>query len=112
MSTSLSTLVDNLSNKINENGKFKNCDCCLDNIKIRKSGELIFECFNCKRRYLKRIDDMQLKKLKRNFRNTYNFCNEEINKFMILLRKGLHPYEYMDDWNRFNEEKLPNKSDF
>ena len=65
MSTSLSTLVDNLSNKITENGKCKNCDCCLDYIKIRKSGELIFECFNCKRRYLKKIDDLELKKIKK-----------------------------------------------
>ena len=31
---------------------------------------------------------------------------------MLLLRKGAYPYEYMDDWDRFNEEKLPNKSDF
>ena len=31
---------------------------------------------------------------------------------MLLLRKGIYPYEYMNDWNRFNEEKLPNKSDF
>ena len=75
MSTSLSTLVDNLSNKIIENGKWKNCDCCLDYIKIRKSGELVIECFNCKRIYLKKIDDETLKKFKKNFRNTYNFCN-------------------------------------
>ena len=31
---------------------------------------------------------------------------------MLLLRKGVYPYEYMDDWDRFNEAKLPNKSDF
>ena len=31
---------------------------------------------------------------------------------MLLLRKGTYPYEYMDDWDRFDEEKLPNKSDF
>ena len=31
---------------------------------------------------------------------------------MLLLRKGVYPYEYMDDCDRFNEEKLPNKSDF
>ena len=31
---------------------------------------------------------------------------------MLLLRKGVYPYEYMDDWDRFDEEKLPNKSDF
>ena len=50
----MSTSVDNLSNKKMENGKCKNCDRCLDYIKIRKSGELIFECLNCKRRYLKK----------------------------------------------------------
>ena len=27
---------------------------------------------------------------------------------MLLLRKGVYPYEYMDDWDKFNEEKLPN----
>ena len=31
---------------------------------------------------------------------------------MLLLRKGIYPYEYMDDWNRLNEENLPDKSDF
>ena len=31
---------------------------------------------------------------------------------MLLLRKGVYPYEYMNDWDRFNEEKLPSKSDF
>ena len=31
---------------------------------------------------------------------------------MLLLRKGVYPYEYMNDWDRFNQEKLPNKSDF
>ena len=49
---------------------------------------------------------------KNNFSNTYNFCNKDHNKFMLLLRKGVYPYEYMDGWDRFNEEKLPYKSDF
>ena len=31
---------------------------------------------------------------------------------MLLLRKGVYPYEYMDDWDRSDEEKLPDKSDF
>ena len=30
----------------------------------------------------------------------------------MLLRKGVHPYEYMDHWEKFNETKLPEKEDF
>ena len=43
MSTSLSTLVDNLSNKIIENGKYVDCKSYLEFIKIRNSGILIKE---------------------------------------------------------------------
>ena len=57
MSTSLSTLVDNLSNKIIENGKCVNCKPYLEFIKIGNSLRLIFECFDCKKRYQKDIDD-------------------------------------------------------
>ena len=31
---------------------------------------------------------------------------------MLFLRKGVYPYEYMDNWDRFDEEELPGKSDF
>ena len=31
---------------------------------------------------------------------------------MLLLRKGIYPYEYMDDWSRFDEEELSEKSSF
>ena len=31
---------------------------------------------------------------------------------MLLLRKGVYPYEYMDDWNMFDEEKLTDKTAF
>ena len=46
------------------------------------------------------------------FENTYKFCDIDINKFILLLRKGVCPYEYMDSWKRFNEELLPNKEVF
>ena len=29
-----------------------------------------------------------------------------------MLRKGVYPYEYMDNWERFNETSLPNKESF
>ena len=36
----------------------------------------------------------------------------EINKFVLLLRKGNYPYEYINSWERFYERSLPNKEDF
>ena len=42
----------------------------------------------------------------------YSCCNNDINKFVSLLRKGLYPYEYVDNWERFSEISLPRKEDF
>ena len=30
----------------------------------------------------------------------------------MLLRKGAYPYEYMDNWERFDETLLPDKKAF
>ena len=46
------------------------------------------------------------------FPNIHQFCNGDINKFVLLLRKGVYPYEYMDSWKRFDETSLPDKKDF
>ena len=29
-----------------------------------------------------------------------------------LLRKGVYPYGFMNDWKKFNEASLPEKEDF
>ena len=42
----------------------------------------------------------------------YQFCNDDKDKFILLLRKGIYPYDYMDSWNRFSEEILPHKKEF
>ena len=52
------------------------------------------------------------KDLIKNFRNTYSFCDNDINKFVLLLRKGVYPYEYVDNWKKFDKTSLPNKEDF
>ena len=41
------------------------------------------------------------------FYNTYQVSNNDINKFKLLLRKGVYPYEYTDSWDRFNETEFP-----
>ena len=50
--------------------------------------------------------------MKEIFFNTYKFSNHVSNKFISLLLKGVYPYEYMDDWEKFNETSLPEKEDF
>ena len=44
--------------------------------------------------------------------NTYQLSDNNINKFKLLLRKGVYPYEFMDSWKRFNETELPSKDKF
>ena len=41
-----------------------------------------------------------------------NFCNGDLNKFFLLLRKGIYPYEYIDSWERFDENTIPPKEVF
>ena len=45
----------------------------------------------------------------RNFPTMYQFCNGDHNKFVLLLREGVYPYEYMDSWEKFNETSVPPK---
>ena len=52
------------------------------------------------------------KDLIQRFANTYKFCNGYLNKFILLLRKGVYPYEHMDSWQRFDETSLPDKESF
>ena len=32
--------------------------------------------------------------------------------FILILQKGVYPYEYMDDWQKFNETSIPEKQHF
>ena len=116
MSSSLSKLVDNLSEGIHNN-KCVDCKSDLDYVRIttarpssleRKNEKLLLKCFNCDSYYKKKFNKDLIKK----FKITYSFCNNDLNKFVLLLRKGVYPYEYADTWERFNEISLPSKEDF
>ena len=106
MSSSLSKLVDNLSEGIHNN-KCVDCNSCLDYIKI-KNEKLLLKCFNYNNYYKKKFN----KGLIKTFRNTYSFCDNDINKFVLLLRKGVSSCEYVDNWEKFDKTSLPNKKDF
>ena len=62
----------------------------------------------CSENYQKMLDE----NLKKRFVNTYKFSNHDINKFILLLGKGVDPYEYMIQWKKFNKMSLPEKEDF
>ena len=57
-----------------------------------KDEQLIFSCFRCKKNYERDFNEELIQRLA----NTYEFCNGDLNKFLLLLRKGVYPYEYMD----------------
>ena len=42
----------------------------------------------------------------------HQFCNGNLNKFVLLLRKGVYPYEDTDNWETFDETSLPDKAAF
>ena len=58
------------------------------------------------------ICNKSINELIEKFPRIYQFCNGGLNKFVLLLRKGVSPYEYMDSWERFNKTSLPPKKDF
>ena len=92
---SLLELVDNMF------GIFNNIECksCIDKIKSNseccfvelKNNRLIYKCKECKEERKRPINE-----LIENFPSIYQFCNGDLNKFVLLLRKGVYPYDYMD----------------
>ena len=90
MASSLSNLVDNLTERIHKI-KCKYCDCFLEYESV-KDNLIKYKCLSCNKDYSNKLDE----KLKKIFKNTFTFSNNDINKLILLLRKGVYPYEYMD----------------
>ena len=110
MQSKLSDLADNLS-EIHR----KECDKCMKRSGIKsecdfiglKNNRLNYRCKECKKICYKSINGL-IKK----FPRTYQFCNGDPNKFVLLLRKGVYLYECMDSWERFDETSLTDKKTF
>ena len=86
--TSLSNLVDNLTERIYKESF--------------KGNSMKNKCSPFNKNYSVKIDE----KLKKRFKNTFRFSNNDINKFILLPRKGVYSYEYMNDLEKFNETSL------
>ena len=95
VSNSLLRLVHNLLHK----DECKNCEFCLKYETIRNKA-LQFNSPSCSKNYEKEFDEDLVKR----FLNTY--AKEDINKFGLILQKGVYPYEYLNDREKLNEALL------
>ena len=122
MASSLANLVNNLfegTHKIKrkDGHEDKKCETCGIKHKYRncfleyanfKDNLIEYRCMCCNKNYQHKFDEH----LKEKIFNTYKFSNNDNHKFILLLRKSVYPYEYMDDWEKFNEASLPEKEHF
>ena len=72
MASSLSNLVDNQTEGIDKI-KWKGCGCFLE-YKCVKGNLIIYKCLSCNKCYSKKLNE----ELKRNFKNTFTFSNNDI----------------------------------
>ena len=91
MASSLLNLVDNLAERIHKT-KCNDCNCFLGYESV-KNNLIKYKCLSCNEDYSKKLDE----ELKKRFKDTFKFSNNDINKFILLLNKGVYPYEYMKE---------------
>ena len=106
MASSLLNLFDNLAEGIHKI-KCKDCDCLLEYESVN-DNLIKYKWLSCNKDYSNKIDE----ELKKRFKNTFKFSDNDINKFILLLRKVVYPFEYFDDREMFNERALPEKKFF
>ena len=72
-----------------------------------KENRLMYRWTNCNDLSFKPVEPLIQK-----FSNTYRLCDKDNNKFILLLRKSVYPYEYIDNETKFEQTVLPSKNKF
>ena len=105
MASSLSSLVGNLTEGFHKT-KCKDCDYFLE-YGSAKNNLIKYKWTPCNKDYSNKIDE----ELKKQFKNTFKFSNNDINKFIVVKKRCLSLWVY--GWmGRFNETSLPEKEEF
>ena len=103
--------MDSLDNHVNNLSVLYNCRChdkSAQVIKIKYSDKNIYtRCKTCLNRKKQSIISLISK-----FSNTYQLAQGNLVKFILLLKRGVYPYKYMDNWEKFNETVLPSIDKF
>ena len=73
-----------------------------------KDDLMEYKCLCCNKNNQHNVGRM----FKERFFNKCKFPSHDNNKFILSLSKRLYPYEYMDDWEKFEKTSLPEKEDF
>ena len=60
-----------------------------------ENNRLNYRCKECKGTSIRSINGLIEK-----FPSVYKFCDGDLNKFVLLLRKGVYPHEDMDSWRK------------
>ena len=81
MAGSLSNLGNDLAEGIHKI-KCKDCDCFLEYESV-KDNLTKYKCLSCNKNYSNKIDE----ELKKRFKNTFKFSNNDINNFILLVKK-------------------------
>ena len=106
MASSLSILFHNPAEGILKI-KCKDCDFFLEYQSV-KDNLIKQKWLSCNKDYSNKFNE----KLKKRFKNTFRFSDNDINKFTLFQRKRVYLYECMDDWEKINETTLFEKEEF
>ena len=69
-----------------------------------KITDCIYKCKECGKRCTKLKNEVI-----KNFPIMHQFCNGDLNKYFLLIRKSVYPYEDMDSWKKIDETAIPPK---
>ena len=102
MTSTLSNFVYNLAEEIHKI-KCTSCNTCCLEYTNAKDDLVEHKRLCCNNNYPKTFH----KNWKKRFANTYELLNHDINKFILLLKKGVYLYGYRDDWENLKTTLLP-----
>ena len=101
-SVPIKKVLDNDNDNDKKNGKGKKAKTITYRLRFIDSCRFMQDSLSNLVDNLSEVNNKNLKishdTLIKKFHNTYQLCDNDFDKFNVLLRKGVYPYEYVDKW--------------